>query len=108
MFRETPETGPYRELMTNAGARPYDPVLMFKILVLQRIYNLNDEQTEYQIVDRLSFRNFLGLASGDKVPDARTVRAFREQLVRKDIFDLLFADFDKFLGERGGLQRVPL
>ena len=108
MFRETLETGPYRERMTNAGARPYDPVLMFKILVLQRIYNLNDEQTEYQIVDRLSFRNFLGLASGDKVPDARTVRAFREQLVRKDIFDLLFADFDKFLGERGGLQRVPL
>ncbi len=39
---------------------------MFKVLVLQRMYNLSDEQTEYQIVDRKSFRNFLGLASGDK------------------------------------------
>lgn len=77
MFRETPETGLYRERMTNAGARPYAPVLKFKILVLQRMYNPIDEHTEYQIVDRLSFRDFLGLASGDKMPDARKVRAFR-------------------------------
>ena len=72
MFRETLETGLYKNRMTNAGARPYDPVLMFKVLVLQRMYNLSDEQAEYQIIDRLSFKNFLGLASGDKVPDTRT------------------------------------
>lgn len=71
MFRETLEAGLYRERLTKAGAKPYDYVLMFKILVLQRMYNLSDEQTEYQIVDRTSFRDFLGLASGDKVPDAR-------------------------------------
>ncbi len=100
MFRGTLETGLYKERMTNAGARPYDPVLMFKVLVLQRMYNLSDEQTEYQTIDRMSFRNFLGLASGDKVPDARTIRAFKEQLVKKNIFDLLFSDFDKFLRER--------
>ncbi len=100
MFRETLETGLYKKRMTNAGARPYDPVLMFKVLVLQRMYNLSDEQTEYQIIDRMSFRNFLGLASGDKVPDARTIWAFKEQLVKKNIFDLLFSDFDKFLRER--------
>ena len=39
MFRETLETGLYKNRMTNAGARPYDPVLMFKVLVLQRMYN---------------------------------------------------------------------
>ena len=66
MFRETLEMGLYRERLTNAGAKPYDYVLMFKILVLQRMYNLSDEQTEYQIVDRTSFRDFLGLASGYK------------------------------------------
>ena len=70
MFRETLEAGLYRNRLTKAGAKPYDYVLMFKILVLQRMYNLSDEQTEYQIVDRTSFRDFLGLASGDKVPDA--------------------------------------
>ncbi len=100
MFRGTLETGLYKERMTNARARPYDPVLMFKVLVLQRMYNLSDEQTEYQTIDRMSFRNFLGLASGDKVPDARTIRAFKDQLVKKNIFDLLFSDFDRFLKER--------
>lgn len=45
-----------------AGGRPpYDCVLMFKILILQRMYNLSDDQTEYQINDRMSFMRFLGL-----------------------------------------------
>ena len=92
MFRETLEMGLYRERLTKAGAKPYDYVLMFKILVLQRMYNLSDEQTEYQIVDRTSFRNFLGLASGDRVPDARTIWTFKEQLTRKKLYDKLFAE----------------
>ena len=100
MFRETLEAGLHRERLTKAGAKPYDYVLMFKILVLQRMYNLSDEQTEYQIVDRTSFRDFLGLASGDKVPDARTIWAFKEQLTVKALHDKLFADFDRFLREK--------
>ena len=64
------------------------------------MYNLSDEQTEYQIVDRTSFWNFLGLAIGDKVPDARTIWTFKEQLTRKNLYDKLFADFDKFLREK--------
>ena len=55
------------------GGRPaYDAVLMFKVLVLQALYNLSDEQTEYQILDRMSFMRFLGLDLCDAVPDART------------------------------------
>ncbi len=57
---------------SHAGARPYDVVLMFKIMVLQRVYNISDNQVEYQIIDRNSFREFLGLRGGDKVPDAKT------------------------------------
>jgi hypothetical protein len=44
---------------SNAGAKPCHPVFMFKILILQRYYNLSDEQTEYQILDRLIFCRFL-------------------------------------------------
>ena len=55
----------------NAGAKPYDVVMMFKIMVLQRYYGLGDTQIEYQILDRLSFKKFLGLESGDKVPDEK-------------------------------------
>ena len=55
---------------SNAGAKQYDVVMMFKVMVLRQYYNLSYEQTEYQIIDRSSFKQILGLASGDKVPDA--------------------------------------
>ncbi len=85
----------------NSGAKPYDPVLLFKILILQRIYNLSDEATEYQIIDRLSFKNFLGLASGDKVPDQNTIWSFREKLGEKDTVSDLFNTFHALLQENG-------
>jgi IS5 family transposase len=44
---------------------------MFKILILQTYYNLSDEQTEFQINDRTSFRQFLGLEIGNKIPDKK-------------------------------------
>ena len=46
---------------SNAGRKPIDEVLMFKLLVLQRLYNISDEELEYQVNDRLSFMRFLGL-----------------------------------------------
>ena len=63
---------------SKAGAKQYDVVMMFKVMVLRQYYNLSYEQTEYQIIDRSSFKQFLGLASGDKVPDANTIRNFFE------------------------------
>ena len=44
---------------SNAGCKPYDVVMMFKIILLKRFYNISDEQAEYQINDRLSFKEFL-------------------------------------------------
>src|SRR4051812_46797397 len=58
---------------SKGGRPPYDSILIFKILVLQTLYNLSDDQTEYQIKDRLSFMRFLGLALCQKVPDAKTL-----------------------------------
>ena len=51
----------------NAGAKPFDVVLMFKIMLIQRYYNLGEQQVEYQIIDRMSFKKFLGIESCDKV-----------------------------------------
>jgi len=53
---------------------------MFKVVILKTQYNLSDDQTEYQIYDRLSFRQFLGLEIGDKIPDAKTIWLYQEQL----------------------------
>ncbi len=84
------------------GGRPaYDAVLMFKVLVLQALYNLSDEQTEYQILDRMSFMRFLGLELCDAVPDARTIWLFREKLIAAEAVEKLFAQFDAMLSTAG-------
>jgi len=49
------------ELSRIGGRPPFDYVLMFKILVLQKLYNISDDKTEYIIMDRLSFQRFLGI-----------------------------------------------
>ena len=61
MFRPLLEEATRKEKKGAGGRPPFDCVLMFKVLVLQRIYNLSDDQTEYQINDRMSFMRFLGL-----------------------------------------------
>lgn len=86
---------------SNAGRKPYDVVLMFKILVLQHLYNVSDDETEYQIRDRYSFCRFLGLYPEDTVPDAKTIWLFREDLTRRELMTELFNDFDYQLSEQG-------
>jgi IS5 family transposase len=90
-----------KEKKSNAGAKPYDVVMMFKIMILQRYYGLGDKQLEYQILDRTSFKKFLGLESGDKVPDEKTVWAFRESLTTKGLVEKLFNNFKDYLSGQG-------
>ena len=88
-------------LSQKGGRPPFDPVLMFKILVLQSLYNLSDDQTEYQIRDRLSFMRFLCLTLSDRVPDAKTIWLYRERLSAG--LGSLFDDFNQHLKEQGYL-----
>jgi IS5 family transposase len=83
------------------GRPPFDPVVMFKILVIQAQNNLSDERAEFLINDRLSFMRFLGLGLTDKVPDAKTIWAFRERLTRAGAIEALFARFDQAIREAG-------
>jgi IS5 family transposase len=76
---------------------------MFKVLVLQTLYTLSDDQTEYQLKDRLSFMRFAGLALHDAVPDAKTIWLYREQLARAGAAEKLFARFDALLRAKGWL-----
>lgn len=102
-FRPELEAARPRSARRKGGRPPYDAVLMVKILVLQTLYTLSDEQTEYQIRDRLSFMRFVGLALHEPVPDATTLWLVREQLVRAGAVERLFARFDTVLRERGYL-----
>lgn len=92
-----------RSVRGMGGRPPFDPVLMFKILVLQALYSLSDEATEFQIKGRLSFQGFLCLGLDGTVPDTTTVWLFRERLVKAKAIDKLFARFDAALADRGYL-----
>jgi transposase, IS5 family len=102
-FRPELELALARSDRAKGGRPPYDAVLMFKVLVLQTLYTLSDDQTEYQIRDRLSFMRFLGRGLEDRVPDAKTIWLFREQLTRAGAIERLFAHFDAVLRRAGYL-----
>jgi IS5 family transposase len=100
-FREPIERALYVE-PKGAGGRPsYDKLMMFKILILQKYYNLSDEQTEFQINDRTSFKQFLNLKIGDKIPDEKTVWHFKEKLANENLSIKLFESFTKQLMSKG-------
>jgi IS5 family transposase len=78
---------------------------MFKILILQKLYAISDDMTEYLINDRLSFQRFLGLSLCDKVPDAKTIWHFREELNNAKILDTVFYRFVEQLEQQGIITR---
>ena len=102
-FRQQLEHALYQSDRSKGGRPPYDAALMFKILILQSLYSLSDDQIEFQIKDRLSFIRFLGLHLWDQIPDAKTVWVYRERLKDKKLDTLLFEKFDQMLKERGYL-----
>ena len=85
----------------DTGRPPFDPMLMFKILILQSLYKLSDEVMEFMIRDRLSFMHFLDLSLGDRVPDAKTIWFFRNELSKADIVECLFSRFKEHLESQG-------
>ena len=92
----------YKQSDPRKGGRPpFDAVLMFKVLVLQDFYKLADDQTEFQIRDRYSFCRFLGLTPEGRVPDAKTIWLFREQLVERGLIEPLFEAFSEQIEQAG-------
>jgi IS5 family transposase len=94
-----------KEAKGPGGRPPYDYVLMFKVLILQRLYGISDAQAEYQIKDRLSFMRFLGLSLCDSIPDEKTIWLFRERLVQANTIDTLFYRFTRKLEDKGLITR---
>lgn len=84
-----------------AGRPPFDPLMMFKVLLLQQWYRLSDAELEEALNDRVSFRRFVGLSLEDPSPDHTTVCRFRNRLVEAGLAEKLFAEFDRQLEARG-------
>ncbi len=67
---------------SKGGRPPYATEVMVRMLFLQALYNLSDEDCEYQVLDRMSFQHFCGLAGELNIPDARTLWSFKQRLVK--------------------------
>jgi IS5 family transposase len=91
--KQKPHVGP--------GRPAFNELLMFKILILQRLYHLSDHQMEFQMRDRLTFMRFLGLDWKAPVPDEKTIWLFRQHLLEADMLEELFTCFDAFLTQQG-------
>src|SRR5437588_9298446 len=90
----------------SAGRKPVDAIVMFRMLVLQALHNLSDEQVEYQVRDRLSFTRFLRLGIEDRIPDGTTLWLFREKLAKAGLIETLFDRFTSISARRGTLLAV--
>lgn len=103
LFAPLIESAITREAKGPGGRPRFHPMLMFKVLVLQRLHGLADDATSFQITDRNSFRAFLGLTPGDAVPDGQTISDFRGALIATKTFESLFDTFLAHLQKEHGL-----
>jgi IS5 family transposase len=104
-FRETLTAALAKEPKKPGGRPPFDYVMMFKILILQKLYNMAGDKAEYQIKGRLSFQRFLGLSLCGTAPDAKTIWNFREELKGAGIMEAVFDQFVERLERKGIITR---
>jgi IS5 family transposase len=89
----------------SSGRPAYGSLLMFKALLLQSLYGLSDSELEDALIDRLSFRRFVGLSLEEQVPDHTTLCRFRNRLNEAGLLEKLFGELDKQLDNAGLILR---
>jgi IS5 family transposase len=103
MFRPVLTKALRRSAPSKGGRPPFDPVLKFRMLVLQSLHGLSLAQTSYMVRDRLSCMRFCGLGPGDRVPDENTLWDFRETLIKARALDKAFERLDGTISQAGYL-----
>jgi len=89
-----------------AGAPAYDNVIMFRILLLQKYYNLSDQATEDALYVNLLFIRFVGLSLEEDVPDESTICRFRNSLLKAKLYDRLFNSINKQLENKNLIAKT--
>jgi IS5 family transposase len=83
------------------GVKAYDPIMMFKIMMMQKFFNLSDKKAEQNLNTNLLYMRFVGLTLDTLAPDSTTIGRFRNSLVKNKIYDKLFENVNKQLEEKG-------
>ena len=105
LFSPVFERIPKAEAKGPGGRPPFACLLMFKAMVIQNLYQLSDQQLQFQMTDRHSFKRFLGFTDADKSPDEKTFWAFREMLTSHELVEPLFDLFHAALEAKGMFAR---
>ena len=100
-FRPLLEKGQSQERRSNAGRKRVDPLILFKMLVIQQLFNLSDEEVEFQVNDRRTFMEFVDFGVMNDIPDATIVAFFRQRLRKANVIDELFEMFESYLRDQG-------
>ncbi|MES2264726.1 MAG: IS5 family transposase [Pseudomonadota bacterium] len=87
------------------GRPPFPTELMIRVLLIQQLFNLSDEQLEFQLLDRLSFQRFAGLRSSSQIPDRTTIWTFRERLIKAGASESIFDAVNQQLARHGYIAR---
>lgn len=74
------------------GPQGYEPLVLFRCLLLGQWHGLSDPKLEESLRVRLDFMLFAGLELHKPVPDETTHCRFRNALVRAGVFDRLLAE----------------
>jgi len=86
--------------LADTGRPTHDLLIIVKCFLLQSIYNLSDPRLEEEIADRRSFQLFLGLSSGDAIPDETSICRYRELFARLSLDKKLFESFNRQMTEK--------
>jgi hypothetical protein len=87
----------HKERKRSAGRRQTDLGSVLKMLVLQSLCGLSDDALQFQVADRPTFTRHLGICLGERVPYAKTVWLYCEQLCEAKNFEGLFGRFHQAL-----------
>jgi len=87
------------------GRPPFPTELMVRVLLIQQLFNLSDEQMEFQLLDRLSFQRFVGLRDSSQIPDRTTIWLFKERLIAANASETIFAAVNRQLNQHGYIAR---
>lgn len=87
------------------GRPPFPTEVMVRILLIQQLFNLSDEQMEFQLLDRLSFQRFAGLRHSSQIPDRTTIWTFKERLIKAGASESVFEAVNRQLAKHGYIAR---
>jgi IS5 family transposase len=83
------------------GPDSYDPLVIFRIMLVQRIYNFSDREVEDHMRYNLLFMKFCRLHFNSSIPDHSTLSRWRDRFIKYNINQLLFDEFNSQLTKKG-------